>query len=345
MATLRQIAANQENAKHSTGPASDDGKARSRRNALKHGLAGAGVVLPDEEAEALAQRIEAWRPNYNPANDEQEWLLSQLVASSLQIDHCRTLDAAVRTEISRRALLSWDDDRRLDAENLLDRLPRKPATLSRQIRRTKQGGEALINRWQALATEPAWTEPLAALAFNLLGAPPEFRDPHPGAPDESPAQLAQREIARLENLRDTTLDDLDAAEREAAELGLEVQPSRPLNLLRRYEAAAHRRHQWARNRLLHPDQTPTPPNTPVERPSITPLLPEPDETLDYATLDREILHRLIHEPNPAFDAYLVAQKPSVPPPAADSPLRLRDSALPKVNRKMRRAAHRLVRSQ
>ena len=39
MASERQIAANRRNAKKSSGPRSAVGKARSRRNALRHGLA------------------------------------------------------------------------------------------------------------------------------------------------------------------------------------------------------------------------------------------------------------------------------------------------------------------
>ena len=48
MASIRQIEANRLNAQKSCGPRDTE---RSRRNALKHGLAGRGIVLP-EEAEA-----------------------------------------------------------------------------------------------------------------------------------------------------------------------------------------------------------------------------------------------------------------------------------------------------
>jgi hypothetical protein len=44
-----QLAANRANAQHSTGPASEEGKAASSRNALKHGLTGNTVLLPVED--------------------------------------------------------------------------------------------------------------------------------------------------------------------------------------------------------------------------------------------------------------------------------------------------------
>jgi hypothetical protein len=49
MAPDRQIAANRENAKRSTGPRSEAGKARSARNALKHGLSAEHVVMLGED--------------------------------------------------------------------------------------------------------------------------------------------------------------------------------------------------------------------------------------------------------------------------------------------------------
>ncbi|HEY3839338.1 MAG TPA: hypothetical protein VGL72_22350 [Bryobacteraceae bacterium] len=52
MATEKQIAANQANAQRSTGPATEAGKKRSALNALRHGLTGHVVVLPEEDQQA-----------------------------------------------------------------------------------------------------------------------------------------------------------------------------------------------------------------------------------------------------------------------------------------------------
>lgn len=48
MTTEKQIEANRANAMKSTGPTSSEGKARSSRNAVKHGLTAAAIVLPGE---------------------------------------------------------------------------------------------------------------------------------------------------------------------------------------------------------------------------------------------------------------------------------------------------------
>ena len=50
MATEKQIIANQQNAKHSTGPRTESGRRRSRRNAVRHGLTAETVIDIREDA-------------------------------------------------------------------------------------------------------------------------------------------------------------------------------------------------------------------------------------------------------------------------------------------------------
>ncbi|HWE39874.1 MAG TPA: hypothetical protein VG406_25210 [Isosphaeraceae bacterium] len=47
--TPAQFAARQANAKNSTGPRTDEGKARAAKNALLHGLCSLAPVLPGED--------------------------------------------------------------------------------------------------------------------------------------------------------------------------------------------------------------------------------------------------------------------------------------------------------
>src|SRR4051794_36866685 len=60
MTSLRQIESSRRNALLSTGPRSEEGKERSRGNALAHGLSGAGVVLAGDERRAIELRAEEW---------------------------------------------------------------------------------------------------------------------------------------------------------------------------------------------------------------------------------------------------------------------------------------------
>src|SRR3954454_21247673 len=51
MTTFKQIEANRRNARHSTGPITEQGKLRSRQNAVRHGLTAETVIGALEDAE------------------------------------------------------------------------------------------------------------------------------------------------------------------------------------------------------------------------------------------------------------------------------------------------------
>jgi hypothetical protein len=52
MASIKQIEANRSNALNGTGPHTAEGKARSSRNALTHGLTAQEIVIPGEDVAA-----------------------------------------------------------------------------------------------------------------------------------------------------------------------------------------------------------------------------------------------------------------------------------------------------
>lgn len=82
MASERQIAANRRNAKKSSGPRSATGKARSRRNALRHGLAIASRTIP-----AFQQDVMELARLLSPAGDDFDD--AALIAGEAEIDLLR----------------------------------------------------------------------------------------------------------------------------------------------------------------------------------------------------------------------------------------------------------------
>ena len=75
MATIRQMVANRANALRSTGPRTEDGKARSSLNATRHGLTGQVLVLTEEDGDAYRAHREAFFTDYRPQSPvERQWV-------------------------------------------------------------------------------------------------------------------------------------------------------------------------------------------------------------------------------------------------------------------------------
>src|ERR1700709_2578729 len=127
MSTLKQIAANRRNALKSTGPTSNEGKKQSRRNALKHGLAGSGLVLPLAERAAVEDRIAEWHSSLKPFDNYENWLLEVIAIESIRVDRCRIEDRVLRTEQVRRAGEIGNDDQRQSAEECAAKLAKNPS--------------------------------------------------------------------------------------------------------------------------------------------------------------------------------------------------------------------------
>lgn len=254
MASIRQIEANRRNCRSSTGPTSDVGKLITRRAALKHGLAGAGVVLPEEEAKIVADRMVNWRSNYQPATPREEWLFSEIVVNSVRVERCRAHESGERSDLVRRAEVWWESDRRLAVERVAARLSSKPVLVAAELRSSRYGCLWLIERWEKLAeigaAGGAWNEAQTRLAYDMLGTPEELRNRPPWHAPGTLDGFARCEISMLRVRLDVYLDEADDRDQAKSEMGIESEPSRPVSLLRRYENACWRKLVWAENRLV-----------------------------------------------------------------------------------------------
>jgi len=80
MASEKQVAANRQNAKNSTGPRTEAGKRRSRRNALRHGLTAETVIGVHEDAAAYRALQRAVNADYRPQTNFEIELIGRLVS-------------------------------------------------------------------------------------------------------------------------------------------------------------------------------------------------------------------------------------------------------------------------
>ena len=99
MTSAKQIAANQANARKSTGPRTPNGKTRSAQNALKHGLTATTPVLPDEDPEAFAGLRQEIFEQYKPTTVLVETaLVEDLVRVVWRLGRVAPIEAGILQE-------------------------------------------------------------------------------------------------------------------------------------------------------------------------------------------------------------------------------------------------------
>ncbi len=95
MASEAQIAANRANAQRSTGPKTEEGKARVAQNGLKHGLCAAEAVLPWEDRAEFEALIADLTARLQPANDIELALLLQYADAMWRRQRCPALETGL----------------------------------------------------------------------------------------------------------------------------------------------------------------------------------------------------------------------------------------------------------
>ena len=92
---MLQLAANLLNAKKSTGPNTTNGTARSKLNAVKHGLSAQTVLLPNEDALAYKALCQKYSAHYRPADFAEETLVQQIADTVWRLGRCFALSENV----------------------------------------------------------------------------------------------------------------------------------------------------------------------------------------------------------------------------------------------------------
>ena len=126
MATEAQIKANQENAKKSTGPLTEEGKQRSSMNAMTHGIFSTIPLLPGENLEQFKLLEEEIIKAYKPTDAMECLLVQRVYLTCMRQIRLREAEAA-KLEISMMPevmcktvtqLFEHNSDKRFTAEDM-----------------------------------------------------------------------------------------------------------------------------------------------------------------------------------------------------------------------------------
>src|SRR2546421_11524615 len=120
MTTYKQIEANRRNARRSTGPISAEGKQRSRRNAVRHGLTAETVIGALEDAEDYKAFEAAVIADYDAQSAVERELVLRLASLLWRIRRATTMETGL-FDIQARQLLEFRKKRSAQ-QNLIRRL-------------------------------------------------------------------------------------------------------------------------------------------------------------------------------------------------------------------------------
>jgi hypothetical protein len=271
-----RIISNRQNSLRSTGPKTALGKSISRKNSLKHGLTGSGVVLAEEDASEVEVRAGALMAELDPKSTLGKVLVGQIATLSVRMERgARQEEEALASRV-RHAAEAFDHDRVDLVEFLFNTIAEDPRGNLIELRRSPEGVDRLIEAWgevRSLLMQPNrqhWNASLHAKATHLMGL---RIDQAPGSrfdllwasvqgkyniPITDPEWAALDRIARIDWARDRLVERIDveiaSLKEHRATLNLEAialdragaadlalfDPSSKASLARRYEADARR---------------------------------------------------------------------------------------------------------
>ena len=171
-----RINSNRLNALKSTGPKTPEGKENSRRNGLKHGLTGAGIVVAEEDAPEVDRRAGALMAELDPKSTLGKVLVGQIATLSVRMERGAKREEEALAGRVRHATESFDHGRVDGVEYLFDALADDPRRCVRLLRRSTEGVDRLLEAWSELGDlltrseiSEGWDTAHQSTAAHLLG--------------------------------------------------------------------------------------------------------------------------------------------------------------------------------
>ena len=148
MSTAAQQQANKENAQHSTGPRTEEGKQRTSQNALKHGLYANDPLIRGEDPDDFYAHGAELDNQLRPANAVEEDLVEQIIDITWSLKRCARIESAVINELY-DTVAEQPQNQGKDPDQLLGKALAHNDALSRHSRRETR----LARRYHAAMKE------------------------------------------------------------------------------------------------------------------------------------------------------------------------------------------------
>ena len=235
------------------------------RNSVRHGLA---AEFPQSKDKAHRLRIltATFTARLRPADDVETALVRHAAASVLRLERCEEAERTVEGPNLVAAFRDWEREHRHAVRRRDQSLAEDPVGTVDDLEQSAFGCDWLLRKWAGLRDlalgRRGWTSDATRLALRLLGHRPEAASPpddpdaavvlaaagalHDGDPADSDpavaalAALADREIARLEPLRDAGWSAVERPERNAVLSNARLDTSPSGRLRHRYTQDAER---------------------------------------------------------------------------------------------------------
>jgi hypothetical protein len=138
MTSFRQIEANRRNARLSTGPVTEEGKRRSRQNAVRHGLTAETVIDALEDAEDYAAFEMAVTADYDAQSAVERELVLRLASLLWRLRRATAIESGL-FKIQARLLLQFRRSRQAHQkqQNIVHSMYRGAAATEGDMRHTE----------------------------------------------------------------------------------------------------------------------------------------------------------------------------------------------------------------
>ena len=135
--SLAKLAANRQNAQHSTGPKTEAGKAQSRRNALKHGIFAANMFVYGENPSEYEELLDALREDLAPEGALEEVLAEKIAICVWRGRRVLRCEGGLVRALADYSEKEMRDHRALPiSSRYFDRVLRYDGTIQRQLSST-----------------------------------------------------------------------------------------------------------------------------------------------------------------------------------------------------------------